>query len=83
MATWATCPFDEDKLVLKQVRLEAGAKGELAEVRQLAEMEAQSRSGGIGSLRNPRGMRTILVGIGLAVAQQLTGINSIMYYGKQ
>jgi len=28
-------------------------------------------------------MRIILVGIGLAMAQQLTGINSIMYYGTR
>lgn len=68
--------------VLKQVRPEARAEAELAEVRYLAEEEAASKSGGIGSLRNPWVLRIILVGIGLAVAQQLTGINSIMYYGQ-
>lgn len=73
---------DEALAVLKQVRPEARAEAELAEVRHLAQEEAESKSGGIGSLRNPWVIRIFLVGIGLAVAQQLTGINSIMYYGQ-
>ncbi|MGO3886813.1 MAG: MFS transporter, partial [Mycetocola sp.] len=35
-----------------------------------------------GILRNKWLVRIILVGIGLGVFQQLTGINSIMYYGQ-
>lgn len=73
---------DEALTVLKQVRSEARAEAELAEVRHLAAEEAESKSNGIGSLRNPWVLRILLVGIGLAVAQQLTGINSIMYYGQ-
>jgi major inositol transporter-like SP family MFS transporter len=73
---------DEALAVLKQVRSEARAEAELAEVRHLAAEEAESKSNGIGSLRNPWVLRIFLVGIGLAVAQQLTGINSIMYYGQ-
>lgn len=73
---------DEALAVLRQVRSEARAEAELAEVRHLAAEEAESKSNGIGSLRNPWVLRIFLVGIGLAVAQQLTGINSIMYYGQ-
>ncbi|MFC9336240.1 sugar porter family MFS transporter [Arthrobacter sp. NPDC057009] len=68
--------------VLKQVRPESRAEAELAEVRQLTEEEKNTEGDGIGALRNPWILRIILIGIGLAVAQQLTGINSIMYYGQ-
>lgn len=35
-----------------------------------------------GALKDKWILRIVLVGIGLGVAQQLTGINSIMYYGQ-
>ena len=74
---------EEALTVLKQVRNEDRAEAEMAEVEQLAEEEAQAQSGGWTDLAVPWIRRIIVVGIGLAVAQQLTGINSIMYYGTQ
>nr|WP_240757382.1 sugar porter family MFS transporter [Nakamurella flava] len=75
---------DDDALaVLMQVRPEERARAELAEVRELAAEEAQSQLGGWRDLRTPWVRRIVVAGIGLAVAQQFTGINSVMYYGSQ
>lgn len=75
---------NEDALgVLKQVRSKERAEAEIAEVALLAEEEQQSKTGGFADLAAPWLFRLILVGVGLGVAQQLTGINSVMYYGTQ
>lgn len=70
--------------VLQQIRDPERAKAEMAEVRELAHQEAESKSAKLADLVAEPWLRKILfIGIGLAVAQQLTGINSIMYYGTQ
>lgn len=69
--------------VLRTVRDEERARAEIAEVEQLAEEEGLSRSTGFAAMRAPWVLRLVVVGTGLAVAQQLTGVNSIMYYGTQ
>ncbi|MFB9375935.1 sugar porter family MFS transporter [Kineococcus gynurae] len=69
--------------VLQQVRTPERAEAEIAEVRHLSEEEAQSQTGGWSDLGVPWIRRLVLVGIGLGVFQQFTGINSIMYYGTQ
>jgi len=70
--------------VLEQVRDPERARAEMAEVRALAHQEAETRSATLADLVAEPWLRKLLVvGIGLAVAQQLTGINSIMYYGTQ
>ncbi|KAB1642321.1 sugar porter family MFS transporter [Gulosibacter chungangensis] len=74
---------EEALAVLRQVRPEARAVAEMDEVRALAKQEEQSKLGSWASLKTPWIRRIVFVGIGLAVAQQLTGINSIMYYGSQ
>lgn len=73
----------EALVVLKQVRSRERAEAELAEVHALAEEEAASQTGGWSDLAVPWVRRLVLVGIGLGVFQQFTGINSIMYYGSQ
>ncbi|MCU1406690.1 MAG: putative sugar transporter [Glaciihabitans sp.] len=73
----------EDALeVLKTIRSTDRAEAEMAEVKHLAEEEKASMVGGWASLKDKWILRIVLVGIGLGVAQQLTGINSIMYYGQ-
>lgn len=74
---------DDAFQVLMQVRNEDRAKAEIAEVEHLAEEEAETQTGGWADLSVPWIRRIVLVGCGLAMAQQLTGINSVMYYGTQ
>ena len=69
--------------VLMQVRDEERARAEIAEVQGLAEEEAQAQEGGWADLAIPWVRRILLAGVGLAIAQQFTGINSIMYYGTE
>lgn len=74
---------DEALEVLKQVRSPERAEAEMAEVRALAEEEKEAQTGGWSDLAVPWIRRLLIVGIGLGVFQQFTGINSIMYYGSQ
>jgi predicted MFS family arabinose efflux permease len=55
----------------------------MAEVHRLAEEEKEAQTGGWADLAVPWIRRLLLIGIGLGVFQQFTGINSIMYYGTQ
>ncbi|MBD3779640.1 MAG: sugar porter family MFS transporter [Micrococcales bacterium] len=77
---------DDDALaVLRQVRDPGRAAAELLEVRELVEQEraeSPARSGW-SELRLPWVRRLVLVGIGVAVVNQLGGINAVMYYGTQ
>lgn len=68
--------------VMQTVRPEGRAEVELEEVESIAEEEAEARTGLGSILSNKWLFRILLVGIGIAMAQQLTGINSIMYYGQ-
>ena len=75
---------DQDALgVLRQVRSPERAMAELAEVHALAEEEKEANAGGFADLAVPWIRRLLFIGIGLAIVQQLTGINSVMYYGTQ
>jgi MFS transporter, SP family, major inositol transporter len=69
--------------VLSTIRPEDRAE---AEVRQIAkvsdEEEHETHVSWTGVFTNKWLFRILLIGIGLGVAQQLTGINSIMYYGQ-
>ena len=69
--------------VLKQIRSDERAEAEMAEVHRLAEEEKEAQTGGWADLAVPWIRRLVIVGIGLGVFQQFTGINSIMYYGSQ
>lgn len=76
---------DEALGVLKTVRSEERAIAELADVRHVAR-EEKTENPAIGFkalLQNKWLMRIVLIGIGVAMTQQLTGINSIMYYGQR
>lgn len=74
---------DEALAVLKTIRSEDRAIAELGDVEHVAEEERKDQQLGLMAiLSNKWLVRTLLVGIGLGVAQQLTGINSIMYFGQ-
>ena len=74
---------DEALAVLQQVRSEERARAEMEEVEFLAEEEKEAHLGGWHDLTVPWIRRIFIAGIGVAIAQQCTGINSIMYYGTQ
>ncbi|MGC3023279.1 sugar porter family MFS transporter [Brevibacterium sp. FAM 24630] len=69
--------------VLKQVRSDDRAEAEMREVELLAEQEEVAKTGGVSDLASKWVLRLVLIGVGLGIAQQLTGINSVMYYGTQ
>ncbi|GAA0535398.1 MFS transporter [Saccharopolyspora thermophila] len=69
--------------VLRQVRSAQRAEAELADVQRLAEEDEKAQTGGWSDLAVPWIRRLVLVGIGIAVVQQLSGVNTIMYYGTQ
>ncbi|WP_022903017.1 sugar porter family MFS transporter [Curtobacterium sp. B8] len=75
---------DEALEVLRQIRSEERARAELADIERTnaVEAEVQRESGWRVLLGNEWLVRIVLVGAGIGVAQQLTGINSIMYYGQ-
>ena len=66
--------------MLETVRPKARAAAEIDDV--LAATTSSTGSAGHGPAERWL-LRILLVGIGVAVAQQLTGINSIMYYGQR
>ncbi|MEV0602358.1 sugar porter family MFS transporter [Streptomyces sp. NPDC050315] len=75
---------DRALAVLKTVRSEERAIAELAEVERVAAEAKEEHRVGVGAiLTNKWLIRIVLVGIGVAMTQQLTGINSIMYYGQR
>lgn len=74
---------DEALGVLRQVRTEDRARAEMAEVEHLAEEEKESQTGGMRDLAVPWVRRVMLAALILAAAQQFSGVNSVMYYGKQ
>lgn len=76
---------DEALAVLHQVRDPARAAAELDEVRGLVDAERAEHQGRASwsELRVPWVRRLVLVGVGVAVVNQLGGINAVMYYGTQ
>ncbi|MFJ4539636.1 sugar porter family MFS transporter [Streptomyces tibetensis] len=76
--------FGEALDVLKQVRSMARAEAELKEVSALAVKDEQAKLGGWQDIRSTPWVRKLMfVGFGIAIVQQITGVNTIMYYGTQ
>jgi MFS transporter, SP family, galactose:H+ symporter len=68
---------DQAKQVLQSVRVAADVSAEITDIQK--SMDEQDSGGAVGlfqpSLRMP-----LIVGLGLAVFQQITGINTVIYY---
>ncbi|MER6140530.1 sugar porter family MFS transporter [Streptomyces sparsogenes] len=76
--------FSEALDVLKQVRSQARAEAELSEVSALAAKDGQERLGGWQDMKATPWVRKLMfIGFGIAIVQQITGVNTIMYYGTQ
>ena len=65
------------KLVLQRVRAVSDVGPEIADIQQSM---AKQGAGGIVGLLQPSVRMAMIVGIGLAIFQQITGINTVMYY---
>ncbi len=66
---------DEARAVLSRVRDDSDIDAEIAEVRELS-----GRTSSVRDLLNPKVRHALTIGIALAVFQQITGINTIIYY---
>ncbi|GEC03968.1 major myo-inositol transporter IolT [Streptomyces spinoverrucosus] len=76
--------FGEALDVLKQVRSRARAEVELSEVSALAVRDEREKLGGWKDMKAvPWVRRLMFIGFGIAIVQQITGVNTIMYYGTQ
>ncbi|MEE9097407.1 sugar porter family MFS transporter [Pseudarthrobacter phenanthrenivorans] len=75
--------FGETLSVLQRIRSPEVARREFEEVKAMAVEDYKSKMGSWKDLGVPWLRRIFVVGLGLAVIQQITGVNSIMYYGTQ
>ena len=75
--------YEDALAVLKTVRSEDRALAEFAQVETVAEEEKEAHMSFGAIFSNKWLRRIVFVGIGVSVTQQLTGINSIMYYGSR
>lgn len=69
---------EEARRVLRRTRSEEEVDNEIEEIREVEEEE--ERQAGIGELLSPWVRPILVVGVGLAVFQQLVGINTVIYY---
>lgn len=69
--------------VLKKIRKEQRAKAEFTEIEEALEAESNMKKATFKDLKLPHVRKLIGIGIGIAMIQQLTGVNSIMYYGTE
>lgn len=66
---------DEARAVLRQVRDEGDIDAEIAEVKELS-----ARQSSFGEVLEPGVRHVLAIGVALAVFQQITGINTVIYY---
>ncbi|WP_081415286.1 sugar porter family MFS transporter [Ectobacillus panaciterrae] len=69
--------------VLEQIRDEKRAKVEFNEIEAAVKKESGLEKASIKDFSAPWLRRILLIGIGVAMVNQITGVNSIMYYGTQ
>ena len=69
--------MDQARAVMNRLRAPEQVEGELSEIKHIAEQQ----KGHWSELLSPYLRVAMIVGVGLAIAQQITGINTIIYYG--
>lgn len=69
--------MDQARAVMNRLRAPEQVEGELSEIKHIAEQQ----KGHWPELLSPYLRVAMIVGVGLAIAQQITGINTIIYYG--
>ncbi len=68
--------IDQARAVLKRIRGSEQVEGEFSEIQQ----SVSQQQGHWSELLSPLLRPAMIVGVGLAVAQQITGINTVIYY---
>ncbi len=68
---------DQARAVLKMIRGPEQVEGELSEIQH----SVAQQTGNWSELLSPVLRPAMIVGVGLAIAQQITGINTVIYYG--
>jgi sugar porter (SP) family MFS transporter len=66
---------DEARAVLRRVRQDSDIEAEIREVREVSQRES-----GVRELVSPKVRPLLMVGVLLAIFQQITGINTVIYY---
>jgi major inositol transporter-like SP family MFS transporter len=72
--------YGETERVLRRIREPHEVDGELALILETADRDARESKGGWADLRQPWIRRLFVLGVGIAIAQQITGIDTVMYY---
>ncbi|WP_411145515.1 sugar porter family MFS transporter [Streptomyces sp. x-80] len=74
---------DDAARVLRRTLPAEDVAGELARIDHARGLEADARRGAWEELRTPWVRRLLLVGIGLAIVQQITGVNAVIYFAPK
>ncbi|NGZ76669.1 sugar porter family MFS transporter [Saccharibacillus alkalitolerans] len=69
--------------VLRKMRSEGEAQEELMQIETTVHQERGLQKASFKDFGTPWVRRIMLIGIGIAIVQQITGVNSIMYYGTE
>lgn len=69
--------------VLKQIRDQKSAEVEFKEIEAAVKRETDIDKASLKDFSTPWLRRILYIGIGVAIVNQITGVNSIMYYGTQ
>ena len=70
----------EARKVLERTRAKSDVEWELTEIEETLSEEENRNKPSLKELRKPWLFKLFLIGIGVAVIQQLSGVNTIMYY---
>ena len=69
--------------VLKKIREEKRAQKEFDEIKETIALESSIQQATYSDLAVPWVRRIVFIAMGIAICQQISGVNSIMYYGTQ
>ncbi len=72
--------IDRARSVLSRSRSPEEIEQEITEMQQVQQQESQQSQAGFGELLAPYVRPALIIGIGLAIFQQITGINTVIYY---
>ena len=70
---------EKARVVLKRIRGSGNAEKELGEIQK----SLKEQKGGRAELLNPLVKPALIIGVALAIFQQVTGINTVIYYAPQ